>query len=526
MIRCGRRCKMRALTRRKRSETCLMKKVFDRVARKTKSNMTGRYDRTDFEGRKKSREVVKMKKQKLIFGISLGAVALLLIPVALILAGIITLPGNRLNVSKVTDPVGLYLEGFTQEGNAFSLKVGNSTEIFDFTPVIAVADGAEYAISGSTEETVMQNGVASLSAGDNTFYIGVRNGEEQAVYDVCIRRLPIYTVSFNTRGGSELPPIEAEEGCAFTPEIPELIGHDFSCWLIGNEIFDASQGVFDNVTLTAQWIPKVYKITYVTEIGQLIVSETTVTYNSLFIPDLPPENEYYEFCGWYYGEEPMNETIWKLTEDVTLTAKWKSKALIVEEGVVTGLTDLGRTLDEIVVPAENGTEAVRAIGDKVFAYNTLLKKITLPSLERIGEQAFFGCGNLGEVVCEGQLLGAGREAFAKTAWLESQPDGGVYLGNCLLVLKGDDPGVFTVREGTLAIADYAFDGKSITGAVFDPELLYVGAHAFEDCSFLFSVSVNDALLYIGDFAFYGCDSLIPPSLLPTVSLGKNVFPSL
>lgn len=70
----------------------------------------------------------------------------------------------------------------------------------------------------------------------------------------------------------------------------------------------------------------------------------------------------------------MNETIWKLTEDVTLTAKWKSKALIVEEGVVTGLTDLGRTLDEIVVPAENGTEAVRAIGDKVFAYNTLLKK--------------------------------------------------------------------------------------------------------------------------------------------------------
>lgn len=97
-----------------------------------------------------------MKKQKLIFGISLGAVALLLIPVALILAGIITLPGNRLNVSKVTDPVGLYLEGFTQEGNAFSLKVGNSTEIFDFTPVIAVADGAEYAISGSTEETVMQ----------------------------------------------------------------------------------------------------------------------------------------------------------------------------------------------------------------------------------------------------------------------------------------------------------------------------------------------------------------------------------
>ena len=83
-----------------------------------------------------------------------------------------------------------------------------------------------------------------------------------------------------------------------------------------------------------------------------------------------------------------------------------------------------------------------------------------------------------------------------------------------------------MREGTLAIADYAFDGKSITGAVFDPELLYVGAHAFEDCSFLFSVSVNDALLYIGDFAFYGCDSLIPPSLLPTVSLGKNVFPSL
>lgn len=466
-----------------------------------------------------------MKKQKIVFGVVLGAVILLLIPVALIISGVMTLPLNpRTPVALVTNPVGLRIEGFKQIDDYFSDTVSHDTDIFNFSDKITVAEGAVYTLSWQDTDTVIANNTIDLSEGDNLFYIGVSNGDKSALYNVCIRRRPLYSVTFNTRGGSDLAPVYVEEGTHLNIETPLLMGHDFSCWLLGNEVFDINQGVFNDLLLVAQWTPKIYNITYVTEIGTLSVQETTVTYNSLFVPDIPLENDLFEFYGWYTQDgEPITEQVWKFTEDAVLTAKWTSKAFVVQDGVITSLTELGSTLTEIVVPTENGNEKIVGIADNVFAYNLQLTKITLPSLTRIGNYAFFGCNNLTDISCD-VVDSVGREAFAKTAWLNSQSDGCVLLGSCLILYKGDFDGVVTLPDNVLSVADYAFDNKSISGVVFNDSLLRVGKHAFEDCKALFSVAVNESLALIDDFAFFGCGELQYPTLPPTTIVGYNAFP--
>ena len=67
-----------------------------------------------------------------------------------------------------------------------------------------------------------------------------------------------YTVAFNTDGGTPVPPAqEVEYGLTATePAAPEKTGYTFDGWYLGDEKYDFSAAVEQNITLTAKWEAK------------------------------------------------------------------------------------------------------------------------------------------------------------------------------------------------------------------------------------------------------------------------------
>ena len=71
-----------------------------------------------------------------------------------------------------------------------------------------------------------------------------------------------YTVTFDSYGGTPVPPAqEVEYGLTATePAAPEKTGYTFDGWYLGDEKYDFSAAVEQNITLTAKWEKKTYKV--------------------------------------------------------------------------------------------------------------------------------------------------------------------------------------------------------------------------------------------------------------------------
>ena len=83
----------------------------------------------------------------------------------------------------------------------------------------------------------------------------------------------------------------------------------------------------------------------------------------------------------------------------------------------------------------------------------------------MGEYAFSGCENLASVTVSDDLPYVGGRAFEKTKWLNSQPDGVVYIGKSAYGYKGDMPKntELSLKSGITNISGYAFyEEKNLT----------------------------------------------------------------
>ena len=146
-------------------------------------------------------------------------------------------------------------EGFTPEGTTFSVTVPNATDGVSFPALIKVSDGATYTVSTDREgfRTIPTKSV-SLSEGDNTFYILVtaEDGENLGFYTVKIFRTPVYTVTFDTSGGTAVESVRVVGGETITAPAtnPTRAGYEFAGW--DN---DFTSPVTENLTIRANWTP-------------------------------------------------------------------------------------------------------------------------------------------------------------------------------------------------------------------------------------------------------------------------------
>ncbi len=149
------------------------------------------------------------------------------------------------------------------EGNIYSTKVDNSIENFSFINEIEVIGIAKFVVSsdiyGSNQFATK---VVPLEIGNNNFYIiEMIDGEPSNIYEVIIRRREIYTVIFNSQGGTAIEnQLIEEDSLVIQPVTPTKKGYTFNRWN-----FDFSTPITKNIEVNAEWTANIdtkYKVEY------------------------------------------------------------------------------------------------------------------------------------------------------------------------------------------------------------------------------------------------------------------------
>ena len=143
----------------------------------------------------------------------------------------------------------------------------------------------------------------------------------------------VYTVTFDSYGGTPVPPAqEVEYGHTATkPADPTLKGYTFAFWYLGEDeqnatAYDFNTPVTENITLTAKWNINKYTVTFNSYGGTPVPPVQEVEYGLTATKPADPTLKGYTFAFWYLGEDEQNATAYDfdtpVTENITLTAKW------------------------------------------------------------------------------------------------------------------------------------------------------------------------------------------------------------
>ena len=165
----------------------------------------------------------------------------------------------------------------------------------------------------------------------------------------------------------------------------------------------------------------------------------------------------------------------------------------------------------------------RVIADNAFSnvgYSAKLRKMTLPDgLCRIGQEAFSKLSLLTEINIPDSVRSVGYGAFSGTGY-KNYSDGGLYVGNWLVAVQKVAMESFTVREGTVGVADgnysslFPTKAKKIKQLKLPSSLKYIGARSFASLTLITDLKLPSELHTLGEGAFASCVSL------KTVNLGE------
>ena len=161
------------------------------------------------------------------------------------------------------------------------------------------------------------------------------------------------------------------------------------------------------------------------------------------------------------------------------------------------------SLTSVTIPS-----SVTGIGYQAFKNCFSLTSVTIPnSVTSIGYWAFRDCTSLTSVTIPNSVTSIEEEAFVNTGIFNDNSNwenGVLYISNCLVAAKESLSGVYTIKNGTRIIADYAFrDCSSLTSVTIPNSVTSIAKGAFSGCSSLTSVTIPNSVTSIGDRAFEG-----------------------
>lgn len=217
----------------------------------------------------------------------------------------------------------------------------------------------------------------------------------------------------------------------------------------------------------------------------------------------------------YVGKDAFKETVW--FDNLPNGLVYIDKAAYAFKGLMSTPT------------AISITEGTKSITEGLFANQTYLTKVTVPStLTYMGYEVFEGCRSLGEVEwnaedCKfGQTYGA---PFSATALytitfgekVRKIPDG--LCSGCRYITEVKMP-ASVVEVGESAFSDCS--GLEAVG--FSENMTSIEARAFLDCAKLSELILPNSLREIGENAFSGCTGLETLSIPESVdSIGRSAF---
>ena len=242
-----------------------------------------------------------------------------------------------------------------------------------------------------------------------------------------------------------------------------------------------------------------------------------------------PSSKSGTFVRWY-EDENYSRSFNGITEttygNLVLYGKFSS-IFTVSGSTITGLTDIGKTFTEIVIPQQINGTTIKNIADSAFKDCTGLTDITIPdSVTSIGDYAFYGCTGLTSITILDGVTSIGASAFRGCTGLTSItiPDSVTSIGydafwDCTGLTS------ITIPDNVTSIGDAAFYGCSgLTSVIIPDGVASIGSSAFSGCTGLTGITIPDGVTSIGYATFYSCTGLTSITIPDGVtSIGSSAF---
>ena len=142
--------------------------------------------------------------------------------------------------------------------------------------------------------------------------------------------VPTYTVTFDSKGGSDVAKAEVEKGKKVTkPDNPTKESYIFDKWTTdeaGKYEYTFNIAPEGDITLYAQWTINQYDVSFNSDGGSPASYETKkVDYdNTISTSPGTPTKAGFAFDGWYNGNTKFEFGTTKVRENIELKAKWKT----------------------------------------------------------------------------------------------------------------------------------------------------------------------------------------------------------
>ena len=473
---------------------------------------------------------------------------------------------------------------FEKNGNAFYLKVSNSTKKYDFGGKFTVNGNASFAIYYDNQYSEpLGNNEVNLSIGDNTYYVRVTDGGAHEDYTVVVRRRAIYAVTFDTSGGTQIGYREVEEDNVTLRPLtdPTRNGYEFVDW-----DYDFARPVTKDTVITAEWKIITYRITYELNGGEITGNPSTYTVEDS-VTLLSPQKDYYDFVGWNddgkiekgsTGDKVFTAeytpTVYHITYDCgkgngtdnETTYTVESDTITLSDGYCINADFMGWALDgEPITEISHGSHGDITIVAVWNMYDVTLELVTngtsyivtgkntdktdiviepaykgIP-VTAIKERAFEN-SDIVSITIPNSVTSIGNSAFSVCYRLAE-----VYNLSSLNITRGSsDYGcvgyyaldIYTDKNAPSKLTyenDFVIhtDGNVKTGVGYygdkteitiPSEITKIGGGAFYGCRSLTSITIPNGVTSIGSSAFENCSSLTSIEIPNGVtSIGSSVF---
>lgn len=347
-------------------------------------------------------------------------------------------------------------------------EVSNETTSFSFIDEIEVSGKATYVVCLDLYglETALTK-IVPLESGDNVFYVLEQVGENTKLYTVTIRRLPLYTVSFDTNCDEKVAPQTVEEGALVTLPALSKSGYAFAGWYDGDKLVsEAAVGSFapeKSLTLTAHWTPVDHSLEH------FIYTFTEDTCTIVGVKDKTATSYEIPAAVTHIGEAAFRDcknlktlTIPESVSDIGFGAFQNCTSL----SSIT-LPFVGKTKNEFFENTHLGYifGAPSDEENETFVPASL-RTVTVAGGTSIKSSAFKNCTSLTEIVLPESLTSIGSSAFKNCASLVS----------------------VTIPDSVTSIEYATFEGcVSLTSFTLPENVKKIDSCAFEDCKRLVEV---------------------------------------